>query len=182
MCSLNSFSLQGFSSGLQRRLRDRKIDGTNITQMLSSMMIWTHSRSMLDVLAKENQAIVWPSTSLTHRMTQMMLGTDDANEIELFLHNVMDYIQLAFASSTENNYAERQFVVGASNCTSKFGLAGQFSSYLWNMDLVQGDVRCEAGRMWLKISFCDLDQSTPQTVLAASATNGGQDEIWLLVS
>jgi hypothetical protein len=179
---LNSFSLQSFSSGLQRRLRNRKIDGTNITQMLSSMMLWTHTRSMLDVLAKEHQAIVWPSTSLTHRMTQMMLGTDDAKEIEVFVHNVMEYIQLPFASFTEKNYAEQQFVVGASSCTSKFGFAGQDTSYLCNMDLLQGDVRCEAGRMWLKISFCNFDQTTPQAMLAASATNGGQEEIWMLVS
>ncbi len=40
---------------LQQRLRDRKIDGTNITQMLSSIMIWTHTRSMLDVLVKSSR-------------------------------------------------------------------------------------------------------------------------------
>jgi hypothetical protein len=95
-----------FSTVLQRRLRDRKIDGTNITQMLSSMMIWTHTRSMLDELVTDKQTVVWPHNSLTHRMTQMMLGTDDNDEIELFVRSVMRYIQLPYTSLTEKNYGE----------------------------------------------------------------------------
>lgn len=165
-----------------QRLFLRKIDGTNVTQMLSSMMIWSHSRSMLDELVP---TVVWPNTSLTHRMTQMMLGTNDNDEIEFFVNNIMSYIQLPYACFTEKNYGERQFVVGNSSCISKFGFSDfdkDGCAYLCNMDVAQGDVRCEGGRMWLKIMFYDSETCSSQTMLAASTPNSSPEEIWMLVS
>ena len=118
-------------------------------------------------------------------MTQMMLGTDDHDEIEFFVNSIMSYIHLPYACFTENNYGERQFVVGSSSCISKFGFSDfdkNGCAYLCDMDMVQGNIRCEAGRMWLKIMFYNSETSSCETMLAASTTNSSPEEIWMLVS
>ena len=108
--------------------------------MLSSMMIWTQNRSLFDVLPKETNAVTWPSGAVTHCIAQMMLGTDHDDEIEVFLHNVLRYIQLPYNTFTEKNYTERQFKLGTLSCSSKFRFDSKNKEepYLCVMDMMGG--------------------------------------------
>jgi len=156
------FAPQGCATSV---IRERKTDRTSITQMLSSMMIWTHKRSLLDVLAKEKQAVAWPSSTVTHHIAQMMLGTDNDEDIEVFLHNVLDHIQLPYNTFTEKNYTKREFKLGELSCSNKFLFSPKDThdeKYLCVMDMTEGDV-CVGGRMWLKITFHDVDKTTSKT-------------------
>jgi hypothetical protein len=140
-------------------LREKKIDGTNITQVLNSMMTWTETRSLMDELHEHEYAIAWPNTAITHRMLQGMLGTQDFDDINLFMTNILKSIQTPFSSFADLNNSERSFMLGTKTCYSKFcfeseGCSESYDdSYMCVMDLTEGIVMCRGGRMSIKISF-----------------------------
>jgi hypothetical protein len=86
-------------------------------------------------------------------MLQGMLGTQDFDDINLFMTNILKSIQIPFASFTELNNSERNFMLGSKTCYSNFGfLSGACSesykdSYMCVMDLTEGTVICRGGRM-----------------------------------
>jgi hypothetical protein len=140
-------------------LREKKIDGTNITQVLNIMMTWTETRSLMEELDEHEYAIAWPNTAITHHMLQGMMGTKDFDDINLFMTNILKSIQIPFASFTELNNSERNFILGNKTCYSNFCfLSGTCTesyddSYMCVMDLTEGIVMCRGGSMSIKISF-----------------------------
>jgi len=153
---------------LKTSLREKKIDGTNITQLLNSMMSWTETRSLMDELDEREYAIAWPPTSITHRMLQTMLGTKDYEDINFFMKNILKSIQLPFTSFKELKNNTRKFMLGPKSCNCNFNfLSGPLTksdneTYLCMMDLTEGNVMCRGGRMSIKISISSSCQSTTE--------------------
>jgi hypothetical protein len=151
-------------------LREPKIDGTNITQVLCNMMTWTETRSLMDKLEEDEWAIAWPTHSVTHTMLKGMLGTKKFHDINVFMTNILTYIQVPFATlekpASREASSERYFMVENKRCYSNF----QFSvgpkdeinedSYLCVMDITEGHVICHAVRMTMRIVFNDDGKST----------------------
>jgi len=163
-------------------LRDKKIDGTNITQVLNSMMTWTETRSLMDELDEREFAIAWPPTSITHRMLQAMLGTTDFDNINLFMTNILTSIQLPFSSYADLNSSKRKFALGTKSCNSNFFFFSGIrtnsdnndQSYMCVMDLTEGNVMCREGRMAIKIRFDASSRSAAEIMEIPG--------VWILVN
>ena len=159
-------------------LREKKIDGTNITQVLNSMMTWTETRSLIDELEENEHAIAWPNTCPTHVMLQTMLATDDFDDINLFMTTILKSIQLPFTCFDELNNGERKFMLAAKSCNSNFEFFSRpptesyEDSYLCVMDLTEGNVMCSGGRMLIKISFRTSCHSTTKVI----------DGVWMMMN
>jgi predicted nucleotidyltransferase len=173
---------------ISNHLRKQKIDGTDITQVLTSMMTWTSTRSLMDELDEDDWAFVWPTTSITHRMLAGILGKDlyppdnKFDDINVFMRNVLKSIQGPFTSFEELKSNERKFMLGNKSCYSNFHfLAGtpnesSAESYLCVMDITAGHVICRGGRMSMKIVYVD-----PRKPSSKSRKNSA-DEVWMLLA
>jgi hypothetical protein len=151
-------------------LRERKIDGTNITQVLCNMMTWTLTRSLMDKLEEDVWAIAWPTHSVTHTMLKEMLGTTNFDDINDFMTNILTYIQVPFDTlekpvpSEASN--ERYFMLENKRCYSNFHFSAapndeiNEDSYLCVMDITEGHVICNEGRMTMRIVFKDYAKRT----------------------
>jgi hypothetical protein len=166
-------------SGSMRQMREQKIDGTNITGVLGSMMTWTETRSLMDELSRDGaiHAIAWPTTSVTHHLIAEMLGTNNFCDINLFMTNVLHCIQVPFTSFEEPKSNERKFMLADKSCYSNFHFSAgppkesYADSYLCVMDITEGHVICRGGRMTMRIVY---DQGRKSTKRVA-------EEVWKLM-
>jgi len=150
---------EGNQHDFSKILLEQNIDGTNIVQVLNSMTSWTEGRSLMDKLEEGEFAIAWPCECETHDLLQEMLQTQNFMQIEVFMTNILNFIQAPLTSYIDIDASKRSFAIDNMTCFCKLYMFqnltqdAMFNHYVCVMDITEGHVLCSHGRSSLKICF-----------------------------